>query len=455
MANNEAKVIITAEDKTSTGINSATKSLGNFNANVRKVGAGMTVVGGAIVAGITSIINAGKEAEGKVAIFNTLIKNMGALGIVSKDKILTASKAVTKLGFDDETTAIAMAKLTKATGDVNEAIKLNNLIMDIARGKTGDYDTAQRVVTLALAGSTKEIRAMGIAVQDGITPLEVIAELTKTYGGISQDFSKTTQGSLEAIGMAQENLKEAFAKDLLPVLTELATKVSDIIIKVMDWAEAHPELTKNILIITTVIGGLLLVLGPLLIMLPSIITFFGLLSTPVLVIIGIITGLVIIVKNLIDIFYLFKDHTTEIWNGIVIAFKGWINAIVGFFMPLINMLDNIYNKIKRVASSVGGGVVSGVSSFIDNVKGGAGIVADFVTGKASGGSVSGGSSYIVGENGPEMFSPSSSGYITPNSKLAGAGGITINITGNTLLDGNAGQQLAGQIMKVLKQNLRI
>jgi hypothetical protein len=45
--------------------------------------------------------------------------------------------------------------------------------------------------------------------------------------------------------------------------------------------------------------------------------------------------------------------------------------------------------------------------------------------RANGGPVMGGSSYLVGERGPELFTPSSSGNITPNGAM---GGNTINIT---------------------------
>jgi lambda family phage tail tape measure protein len=52
-------------------------------------------------------------------------------------------------------------------------------------------------------------------------------------------------------------------------------------------------------------------------------------------------------------------------------------------------------------------------------------------GKAAGGPVSGGSPYIVGERGPELFVPSGSGAIVPNNRLAdvmggGGGGVTYN-----------------------------
>ena len=48
--------------------------------------------------------------------------------------------------------------------------------------------------------------------------------------------------------------------------------------------------------------------------------------------------------------------------------------------------------------------------------------------RANGGPVMGGSSYIVGERGPELFTPSSSGNITPNGAMGG-NTITVNVNG--------------------------
>jgi phosphotransferase system HPr-like phosphotransfer protein len=48
--------------------------------------------------------------------------------------------------------------------------------------------------------------------------------------------------------------------------------------------------------------------------------------------------------------------------------------------------------------------------------------------RASGGPVAGGGSYLVGERGPELFTPGTSGNITPNNALGG-GGITVNVQG--------------------------
>lgn len=63
-----------------------------------------------------------------------------------------------------------------------------------------------------------------------------------------------------------------------------------------------------------------------------------------------------------------------------------------------------------------GGLVGGIVEFGSNLFGG---------GKAMGGPVSGGTTYLVGEEGPELFTPGASGNITPNHEL---GGPSVNIT---------------------------
>ena len=105
-------------------------------------------------------------------------------------------------------------------------------------------------------------------------------------------------------------------------------------------------------------------------------------------------------------------------------------------------------------------LIDKLSAFATKVKSVGTSIGNFVTGaRAEGGPVSAGESYLVGEKGPELFVPRSMGSIIPNGAFAGAGvgGMTINlsITGNTLIDGNAGEKIGEQIMRTLKTNLRI
>jgi len=56
--------------------------------------------------------------------------------------------------------------------------------------------------------------------------------------------------------------------------------------------------------------------------------------------------------------------------------------------------------------------------------------------KAVGGSVQGGKSYIVGEMGREMFTPSSNGTITPNNQLSQPTQIIVNVGGSVVSERN-------------------
>ena len=68
--------------------------------------------------------------------------------------------------------------------------------------------------------------------------------------------------------------------------------------------------------------------------------------------------------------------------------------------------------------------------------------------RAAGGPVTGGESYLVGEKGPEIFTPGKSGGITPNNQLGGTSNVTINVdAGGSSMQGNAEQ--AGQLGRML------
>lgn len=75
--------------------------------------------------------------------------------------------------------------------------------------------------------------------------------------------------------------------------------------------------------------------------------------------------------------------------------------------------------------------------------------------RANGGNVSGGSTYLVGERGPELFTSAQGGHITPNNQIGGSnGGIVINITG-TFLSDDAGRKLGDMIVTRFKKMSRV
>lgn len=75
-------------------------------------------------------------------------------------------------------------------------------------------------------------------------------------------------------------------------------------------------------------------------------------------------------------------------------------------------------------------------------------------GRADGGPVTGGKSYIVGERGPELFTPGSSGSITPSEQLGGGQTINMSINVSGITDRTDKRDLAREIGDLLNQELR-
>ena len=74
--------------------------------------------------------------------------------------------------------------------------------------------------------------------------------------------------------------------------------------------------------------------------------------------------------------------------------------------------------------------------------------------RANGGPVQGGTSYLVGEKGPEIFTPGISGGITPNHALGGGTSVVVNVdaSGSSVEgDEDRGREL-GRLISVAVQS---
>ena len=77
----------------------------------------------------------------------------------------------------------------------------------------------------------------------------------------------------------------------------------------------------------------------------------------------------------------------------------------------------------------------------------------FGGGMAAGGPVSGNKSYLVGEKGPELFTPTSSGHITPNDQLGGSN-IVVNVdaSGSAVEGDDQNAQQLGEMLAAAIQS---
>lgn len=95
---------------------------------------------------------------------------------------------------------------------------------------------------------------------------------------------------------------------------------------------------------------------------------------------------------------------------------------------LANGLESAASKVKKAAQALAD-AVSSILNAAGKPGRDASDAAKKVTGKASGGRISGGRPYLVGENGPELRTFSRGGSIIPNNLLMGGGGSRSMLSG--------------------------
>ena len=122
-----------------------------------------------------------------------------------------------------------------------------------------------------------------------------------------------------------------------------------------------------------------------------------------------------------DIFDNVGDRAASTFADMILtgenAFKSLVDVVARSMLEMIARLAIINPLMNMVFGLGGAGTGTTALATLGSVFGG---------GKASGGSVSAGKTYLVGEQGMELFSPNTSGSIIPNNKLGGGGGGVSN-----------------------------
>ena len=129
---------------------------------------------------------------------------------------------------------------------------------------------------------------------------------------------------------------------------------------------------------------------------------------------------------------------TSLTSGLQEVVAGTKTAEEAFADFLNNIADLlVQTAAQMIAQYIAIGIASrfaGINTGAVNIAGATSIGSIAGTGipaREKGGPVIGGQPYLVGEKGPELFTPGQSGFITPNNALGGGGDTVVNITVNT------------------------
>ncbi|KVD91564.1 hypothetical protein WI90_14215 [Burkholderia ubonensis] len=149
-----------------------------------------------------------------------------------------------------------------------------------------------------------------------------------------------------------------------------------------------------------------------------------------------------------------RDAFTNAFTGMEDAFASFVTTGK---LSFTNLANSILTDLARIEARK---AISGLLSYGESELPGlwSSAMAAVTGTRASGGTVDGDGTYLVGENGPELFRPGTSGTIIPNNAISssgsGGGSSTITVTVPVSVQGNASQsdqQHAGELSMKIKQ----
>jgi hypothetical protein len=300
-----------------------------------------------------------------------------------------------------------MGGLVRATEDVEKAQDLMTIAMDIATQKGIPLETVTKSLEKAYGGNmtalaklSPELRDM---IKDGASLDDVMAEMSKTFGGAASEAANTAAGKFAGMKIALDETKESIGASLMPAVEAVLPFLQGM----ADWAQKNPDMFTTIALAIAGIAGAVVAINIAMALNPFALIAIGVGT--------LIAAIVIAYKK----FELFRDIVRIVVNQVASNFEFMANA----FIAMVNVVIKGINLIKP-GKDIGtlGQVSIGRLGGDSNGAGGANPAGLDYKAMATGGIVTSPTFALIGEAGPEA--------VIPLSKMGSmGGGITVNVNG--------------------------
>jgi hypothetical protein len=200
--------------------------IGEFSA---KVGKAFLVAGAAAAAYAGKLLYDGVKAaiedeKANAKLAATLINVAGATQ-QTIDEVLAYSRA-TELatGVTEDELRPSLNRLTIATKDVSEAMRLQQVALDVAAGSGKSLDAVTQAISKAYEGNTASLARLGIGLSAAELKTMSFTEITKllseTFAGQADIAANTFEGRIQRLRLAFEDVRDSLAEKLLPFIEQ-------------------------------------------------------------------------------------------------------------------------------------------------------------------------------------------------------------------------------------------
>ena len=372
-------------------LGSSMKKMQRFGMNTKKLGKSMTMGLTAPIAalGFTAVKAFDQQAKA-IAQVEAGLKSTGAtVGYTSKQLQQMASDLQTKTIFGDEeilkdatsqlltftniagdqfarTQSVALDLATRLDGDLKSAsIQLGKALNDpianlSALSRSGiQFSEDQKQVIKSLTESGRLAEAQTV----------ILDELEKQYGGSAEAAAKAGTGGLKQLANSFGDLQEEFGKIIMEFLPPVIDGLKNML---ATFQNLSPEVKRFM-----VIGaGIAAALGPLLIILPSLIQGFMALLSPIGLVIAAVVGLGIAIVTFADEiapyitdvinYFITLYNESSLLRGIIGGIKGTVQVVFDFFLFAVDSVIGAFTDLGAIIGAIMRGDFSAIPELIGN-----------------------------------------------------------------------------------------
>jgi hypothetical protein len=198
--------------------------IGDFSA---KVGKAFLVAGAAAAAYAGKLLYDGVKAaiedEKANAKLATTLMNVAGATQETIDEVLAYSRA-TELatGVTEDELRPSLNRLTIATKDASEAMRLQQIALDVAAGSGKGLDAVSQALSKAYEGNTASLGRLGIGLSAAELKTMSFDQITKalseTFAGQADVAANTFEVRIKRLQLAFEDVRDSLAEKLLPFI---------------------------------------------------------------------------------------------------------------------------------------------------------------------------------------------------------------------------------------------
>lgn len=319
----------------------------------------------------------------------------------------TMKDQLAAIGFESGSAALEQLGLVETYRRLSE---VSDGSVDAMARSVGSVEGLQAVLQL----TTDAFREFNTGFQNGVDGATEAAQEIQRSGAAAQ---------FEILAGKIETLKIRVGDALVPALQEAYEELVPVVDEIAAWAEENPDAVLQVAALT---GGVLL-LG----------AGMGLLG-------GIINGVVAVVDLLASAIGVLTGTALLPLLPVLAVGAGLVLAYETNFLGFRDTVDKVADSVRSLVGELrewlfddelGRRVLLWLNplAYAGSLPSGGGEIAlppgvDNPFARAMGGMATAGTPYIVGERGPELFVPVSSGHVLPNHRLGSGDYYEINIT---------------------------